>query len=63
LKPPLGRLFLYGRKSSVADQMTKAATAIFQQSPHFLRPGRPKGRMICTIIASSKKRPIAFVIY
>ena len=59
----MGGFFLYGRRSSVADQMTKAATAIFQQSPLFLRPGRPKGRMIWTTMASSKKSPIAFVIY
>jgi hypothetical protein len=52
----------YGLINKTIDQITKAATAIFQQSLRFFRPGYPSGLMICTNIAKSKKRPIAFVI-
>ncbi|NTF32825.1 hypothetical protein [Rhizobium skierniewicense] len=58
----LGEIPLQGRSNSTKLQITKAETAIFQQSPRLRKPGKPSGRMIWMHIAKSRKSPIAFVI-
>jgi len=47
--------------TSATVQTAKAKIAIFQKSALRLRPGNPKGLMMCTAMASRSSTAMAFV--
>ncbi|MDQ4405737.1 hypothetical protein RBU00_05000 [Rhizobium sp. AN63] len=63
MKPPLWAAFSLRAQKQRRRPDDEGGNRYLPAIASFLEAGQAKGRMICTIIASSKKRPIAFVIY